>query len=525
MNMPLKPTTLDFNPEFRRALQAVELSGRNVFVTGRAGTGKSTLLDYFRNTTKKNVAVLAPTGVAALNVRGQTIHSFCGFRPGVTSEKAREAGAKARKREDKKTRLYRALEAVVIDEISMVRADLFDCLDQFLRSARGEKKRPFGGCQAVMIGDLYQLPPVVTGAERGLFRDHYRSPYFFAARVFDELATEYIELEKIYRQKDNAFIALLNAVRNNSVSAKHLAAINRRVGPRFAPPPDRFYITLTPTNDRARQINEERLGRIAGRPHRFTGTLHGLFGERDLPTDIELVIKRGAQVMMVNNDAARRWVNGSVGRVERIEDEAILVRLENGETEEVVPYTWEIISYSYNEDAARLESNVVGSFTQYPLRLAWAITIHKSQGKTFERVILDMDRGAFAAGQTYVALSRCTSLEGLVLRAPLAARHVRVDWNVVRFVTRYQYERSAAALPTEEKVRLLEEAADAGGAVEITYLKGSDEKSRRVVEPKSVRMMEYQGFPFLGLEAYCRLRRELRTFRVEKILELKPVSP
>ena len=426
------PTNVELNEQFQRALTLMENSSAHVFVTGKAGTGKSTLLEYFRAHTRKKVAVLAPTGVAALNVRGQTIHAFFRFQADVTVDKV--LGSNKRK-----GAIYKKLDAIVVDEISMVRADILDCMDAFLRLHGPKEKLPFGGVQMILIGDLHQLPPVVSGEEKEAFRQHYQSEYFFDAKVFGQMRLEFIELEKIYRQKDQEFIRFLNAVRNNTVNDKDLALINTRVNAHFQADPRNFFLTVTPTNALAAEINKQNLGKIPGQLLTYHGSVEGQFGNQYLPTDTELMVKVGAQVMMVNNDSHGRWVNGSIGHLQRlrqIEGEAddLLVKLSDGGEEWVQPYTWELFKLSYNDQSKSLESQGIGSFTQYPFRLAWAVTIHKSQGKTFQKVIIDFGHGMFAHGQAYVALSRCTSLDGVVLKRPLEKRHVSTDWRVERFL-------------------------------------------------------------------------------------------
>ena len=499
----------------------MEKTEKNVFITGRAGTGKSTLLTYFRSKTKKKVVVLAPTGVAALNVEGQTIHSFFRFRPDITPKSV----TRIRRRGNKKT-IYEKLDAIIIDEISMVRADLLDCVDQFMRQNGRNSHKPFGGVQMIFIGDLYQLPPVVTSREKEIFRGHYDSPYFFSAHVFTNFPMEFMELEKIYRQHDNTFIEILNAIRNNAAKDPHLEMLNRRLDPNFSPPRNTFFIYLTPTNDLADKRNREELLKIHSKIKTYEGIINGEFKEKDLPTEKTLHIKVGAQVMLLNNDKYDRWVNGSVGRIEGLyrdpenDFDIIEVKLSEGVTVQVTPFQWEIFHYFYNEGTGSVDSEVVGTFTQYPMRLAWAVTIHKSQGKTFDRVILDIGRGTFAHGQLYVALSRCTSLSGLVLAKPILQRHIWMDWRVVKFVTRYQYHLSEVALPIDEKMEIIREAIKNKHPLHITYLKPNDEKSRRIIRPKKIGEMEYEGKPFLGLRAFCEKRQDERVFRVDRILEL-----
>lgn len=511
---------IDLNEQFLKALHIMEESQQNVFITGRAGTGKSTLLDYFRRQTEKKVAILAPTGVAAVNVKGQTIHSFFKFKPNITPQtvkRLRESG-------DKKKNIYQKLEMIIIDEISMVRADLLDCVDKFLRLNGKTGKKPFGGIQMVFIGDLYQLAPVVTSEEKPLFSSHYETPYFFSAHVFKDFEMDLLELEKIYRQKDETHIQLLNAIRNNSITEEGLEKINARYDPDFEPRTNDFFIYLTPTNAQASLINEKELGKVKGKFYEFHARVSGDFSKEYYPTALALQVKVGAQVMMLNNDAGQRWVNGTIGKVVDIyadeEDRHVIsIRMEQGKTCEVYPYTWEIYKFSLEEN--QLKSGIVGTYTQYPLMLAWAVTIHKSQGKTFERVIIDMGKGAFAHGQSYVALSRCISLDGMVLKKRFTKNHIRMDHNVMKFLTRYQYQKSEKACPVEDKITLIQEAITSGKNLQIVYLRANDEKSTRMIKPHTVGERVYAEKSYMGMEGYCHTRQENRIFRVDRILDLK----
>ena len=523
MTKTKKPVEIDFNPEFQSALDMMEETDRNIFITGRAGTGKSTLLNYFHDNTGKNVVILAPTGVAAVNVSGQTIHSFFHFKPNVTL-----AGIKKKKSTGKeKTTIYKKLTTIVIDEVSMVRADLLDCVDKFLRLNGPNSKRPFGGVQMIFIGDLYQLPPVVSGAEREIFRSHYSSPYFFSAKIMEQLDMEFVELEKVYRQKDNEFIRLLNTIRNNSITDDDIALFNKSCNPSFEVSADEFYISLTSTNDMSDLINENRLAQLPGKIWKAQGVVDGEFGKESMPTAEELKLKKGAQIMLLNNDTYGRWINGTIGKVTGFGkddegEEIITAKLDNGDTVEISPYKWDIYHFFLKND--ELVSESVGSFTQYPVRLAFAITIHKSQGKTFEKAIIDVGRGTFAHGQMYVALSRCTTLEGMVLRHPLKKSHVMMDWQVVKFLTGIQYAKAALTCTREDKLDMLATAIKEKQTIEIVYLKAKDEKSRRMIRPLLMEEMEYSGHPFLGLDAYCLERRQKRVFNVDRILEIC-VSP
>jgi ATP-dependent exoDNAse (exonuclease V) alpha subunit len=508
---------IEINPEFKKALELMEDSGRHVFITGRAGTGKSTLLNYFKEHTGKKVVILAPTGVAAVNVGGQTIHSFFRFKPDIIPSAVKRQGGDAKKN------IYKKLKTILIDEVSMVRADLLDCVDQFLRLNGPDETLPFGGVQMIFIGDLYQLPPVVGSHAREIFRTHYATPYFFSARVLDGLDMAFVELEKIYRQQDGEFIRMLNAIRNRSVTDDDLALFNQRHDPTFAAPPGDFYIHLTSTNDLADAINEEQLAGLPGRSRKFKGLLEGEFGREYLPTALELKLRKNAQIMMLNNDGYGRWVNGTIGRVTGFKKDEegetlIQAKLDNGAKVEIAPNTWEIYRFFLKE--GELSSEVVGAFTQYPVRLAFAVTIHKSQGKTFEKVVIDVGRGTFAHGQMYVALSRCVSLEGIVLRQPLKKSHILMDWQVVKFLTRLQYAKAEQQCSQSDKLEMIRSAIREKKNLEILYLKAKDEKSRRTIRPVSVGEMEYNGHPFVGMNAWCLIRKGKRVFNVDRILEI-----
>lgn len=435
---------IEITEEFQKIFDLLNNSRENIFVTGRAGTGKSTLLEYFRSHTVKNLVVLAPTGVAAVNVRGQTIHSFFGFHPNITPEKVN-------KMRNYKTggSIFTKIETMVIDEISMVRADLLDCVDRFMRLNGNNPNLPFGGVQMIFFGDLYQLPPVVTNDERKMFDERYASPYFFSAKVFEQkdlfepkFNLKIFELEKIYRQKNNEFVKILNRVRTNEINDSDLQILNANFNPDFSPSHSEMFVYLTSTNALADNVNQSRLRRLAGEEFYFEGQVSGRFGERNLPTDLFLKIKIGAQVMMLKNDPEGRWFNGSVGRVldvvsEKNENgdwlEQIVVELSTGELVTVGQDKWEMYEFKYDRQKGWIESRSVGSFIQYPLKLAWAMTIHKSQGQTFEKLIIDIGSGTFAHGQLYVALSRAVDLSGLILKRKIEKRHIIVDEKVKKF--------------------------------------------------------------------------------------------
>ena len=441
---------MHLNDRIRHALHLMEATDRSLFITCRAGTGKSTLLSHFCARTKKRPVVLAPTGVAALNVKGQTIHKFFNFYIDVTPEKIRRRQIKPRS-----TRLYQKLRTLIIDEISMVRADLLDCVDEFLRLYGPVEGAPFGGVQMIFVGDLYQLPPVVRREDAEHFESRYETPYFFSAGCLKEVEFSVIELDTIYRQRDTHFIELLNRVRDGDARAEDIEKLNARYQPGYTPPTDQFFIHLTTTNRRADEINAQHLAALEGRQRVTNAKISGDFGKEYYPTATELQFKIGAQIMLITNDTGGRFVNGSIGVVEGIErdddDRAyVAVKLEGEEaTIEVYPHTWEV--YKYRVDGGELVAESIGSFTQFPFRLAWAVTIHKSQGKSFDHVMLDMDRGAFASGQLYVALSRCRSFEGLVLMRPLSLDHVLTDTRILAFLEAHRYQLPAELPPLDPR--------------------------------------------------------------------------
>lgn len=422
---------IEINKDFELALDLMNNSTENVFITGRAGTGKSTLLQYFRDTTEKKIVVVAPTGVAAVNIDGQTIHSFFKFGIGVTPNTVRNI--------NDKSGIYKNIDCLVIDEISMVRADLIDCIDKFMRLNGKHKSQPFGGVQIIAVGDLYQLPPVVTREDEELFKTFYSSPYFFDSKVFSKTNFNVIELQKIYRQTDQNLIDILNAVRIGEVGDKQIEDINRRHCDELTEEHD-SHIHLVTTNSMADSINARRLSGIEGKVYSFRSRMTGKF-QRNFPTNDELFLKIGARVMLLSNDSEGRWINGDLAEVMDVNEvtNTITVKLE-GDSEEydVTPYEWKMIKYFFDKKSQRIDSESVGTFVQFPLRLAWALTIHKGQGKTYSHVIVDFGQGTFAHGQAYVALSRCKNLEGLVLRVPLQKEHVIVDKRVLEWMGRYK---------------------------------------------------------------------------------------
>ena len=424
---------VEINPAFAKALKLMEAGEQHLFITGKAGTGKSTLLNHYQANSQQTPVVLAPTGIAALNVRGQTIHRFFGFGIDVTPEKIQQDRIRPRDPE-----LYKQLKSIIVDEVSMLRADLLDCIDGFLRKYGPRPNTLFGGVQMVFVGDLYQLPPVVTGDLADAFSSYYETPYFFSAKALAGEPLKIVELDKVYRQNDATFINLLNRIRDGSAEAADLTHLNERVDPDFEPGDDTSLVYLTTTNRNADRINAANLAELPGNPLVSHAEYDEDFTRDYFPTSLALAYKQGAQVMMVNNDPEGRWVNGDMGRIESVlrkeeYDECLRVRLRSrNRVVEVPRHTWELVRFTHRN--GRIISEPAGNFRQLPIRLAWAVTIHKSQGQTFDRVVVDLESGAFAAGQIYVALSRCTSLEGLVLKQPLNQDSVYADPRIKRFL-------------------------------------------------------------------------------------------
>lgn len=424
----LNQQPLELSEDFKYALNAMEHTDDNLFITGKAGTGKSTLLHLFKNTTRKRSVVLAPTGLAALNIKGQTIHSFFGFPPKFLSAKDI-----TRRRNH---RMFKNVDVIIIDEISMVRADMIDNIDRFLRINRNSNQ-PFGGAQMFFFGDLFQLPPIIaTPFERNQIHATYETPYFYSSLVFQsESSFEIVFLNKIYRQEERHFIRLLDSIRSMYFDYEDLEVLNERHVEQYEE--DDFYVTLSPRLNTVNAINQEKISQLGTPPFTYNAVIKGDFNTQYFPTLAQLTLKVGAQVIFIKNDPDKKFVNGTIGKVTELRRDHIGVEVQNKDGSlsqlEVSPLDWEIRKYRLNAGSDEVISDIVGTFTQYPLKLAWAITIHKSQGQTFERVIIDMGQGAFAFGQSYVALSRCKTLDGIILKRPFKPNDMKVDPRIVDF--------------------------------------------------------------------------------------------
>ncbi len=426
------PADLTTPPQFLRALDFARHDTGHLFVTGRAGTGKSTLLRALRDMITEEAVVLAPTGLAAVNVGGQTIHSFFGFPPRlIRSDDIRRS---------RNGRLMRRLKLIIIDEVSMVRSDLMWAIDQSLRTNRGRPREPFGGVRLLLFGDLHQLPPVVQGGE---VAEHLESahggPFFFQVPSLTEGAgMSLIELDHVFRQSDETFLTVLNRIRDGDVTEDDLAVLNERTHAIRTLGEGDSFVILTPTNAAAQRINMAYLEALAGNVTPYEAGISGEYGQSAHPTDATLLLKPGAKVILLRNDPDRRWVNGTVARISRLEPKRVWIEVD-GKEHEIEQVSWEARRYAFDQAAEKIVENITGTFRQFPLRLAWALTIHKSQGLTLDRVYIDLGRGTFAHGQAYVALSRCRSLEGLALARPLRPSDILFDRSAMGYRDKFPH--------------------------------------------------------------------------------------
>jgi len=517
--------------EFEEILRILKNTSDSIFITGKAGTGKSSLLKHFIKKTNKKYVILAPTGIAALNISGQTIHSFFRFPPKIISTNGIEP-------DYVRAELFKKLEMVIIDEISMVRADLMEGIDVALRKNRNRLDEPFGGVQMVFIGDLFQLPPVLTKNDRGFILKKYGGQYFFDAPVFKEYSYHFKELTKVFRQSEEEaeFKKMLNNVRVNEVKFDDMALLNSRHRDNAGEQDNSIF--LTTRKNIARSINKEKLDLLKGEEILYTGQLSGKYLklrdeseeklENKLPAPYKLKLKEGAQIMMLKNDSGKRWVNGILGKVEKLEEEKIIVCI-SGRNHSVEKESWNEVEYIYNKEKDEFEEKIIAGFTQYPIRLSYAMTIHKSQGKTFDRITVDVGTGAFAHGQVYVALSRCTTLNGIILNNPIRNNDIIVDPRVVEFYKNKaipKRKKLESNEPTKNNLRqTIQAAIKENKKVKINYKKYNGELSTRHLSKLQI-SNEFGEFGYENdhIKAFCHLRNEERSFKINRIKKIEIVE-
>jgi ATP-dependent exoDNAse (exonuclease V) alpha subunit len=527
---PKVETPFVLTEEFSEILDLLINTNDSIFITGKAGTGKSTLLKHFIKKTNKKLVVLAPTGIAALNVGGQTIHSFFRFQPNfITSKSIKPDYVRAE--------LFKSLQMVIIDEVSMVRSDVMNGIDLALRKNRNRLDEPFGGVQMVFIGDMFQLPPVVSDSDQNLIRALFGGQYFFDASVFKSFKYNFKELSTIFRQTNEqaSFKSLLNNIRNNEVSFDDMVLLNSRHKENAGEKENSIF--LTTRKNIARSINLENLGKLTSNKFVYTGTLSGKYlsmkeeGEEKLedklPAPYKLELKKGAQIMMLKNDSAKRWVNGSIGKVDKLDANTITVQLD-GKSYTVEKESWNEVEYFLNPETELIEERVIAGFSQFPIQLAYAMTIHKSQGKTFDKITVDIGAGAFAHGQVYVALSRCKTIEGIVLNNAIKNSDIIVDPRVIEFY-------KTKAVPNSKEIQQIEQkdstvtittklvrAIARKKSVKIQYQNfDGDVSERQLSDIKMTEEFNDYGYSLQHIKAYCHLRNEERSFKISRIKSIE----
>lgn len=519
--------------EFKEILDLLKNTNESIFITGKAGTGKSSLLKHFIKNTNKKLVILAPTGIAALNVSGQTIHSFFRFPPSIITPNKIEP-------DYVRAELFKNLQMVIIDEISMVRADLMNGIDVALRKNRNRLDEPFGGVQMVFIGDLFQLPPVVMETDREYILKTYGGQYFFDATVFKTYKYHFKELTTIFRQSNEQpeFKTMLNNIRNNEAQFDDMALLNSRHKDNAGEQENSIF--LTTRRNIARNINNDKLENLPGEKFTFTGTLSGKYIklkeeaeeklDDKLPAPYKLELKKDAQIMMLKNDGGKRWVNGSIGKVDKLEENSITVKI-NGNKYKIEKESWNEVEYVLNKETKEIEERIIAGFSQFPLQLSYAMTIHKSQGKTFDKITVDVGTGAFAHGQIYVALSRCRTIEGIILNNPIRNNDIIVDPRVIEFY------KTKSIPPTKSPTNLnqpknglsikdeLQKAINGNHKIKIQYENFDGEVSERELsELKMTEEFNDFGYDKQHIKGFCHLRNEERSFKISRIKNIELIK-